>query len=133
MEERTQPLRYGLSTSPRRLTHYLGELTITPSHPTTTRDDPLSRAAGLRGNAGGLWYAHHPFHCLHCHAKLTRKNWFPRNWGPQDEWYPTRWKRDDKSPTRGREICVSCNSPEATERRDKQRLEAAMKALREEP
>lgn len=133
MKGRTKSLSRCLSALPPGLTHHLGETTISHPHPTTTmRDDPLSDASALRGNTGGLWYYRHPFHCQFCHVKLTRKNWFPRNWAPQDEWYPTRWKDDDKTPNRGREICVSCNSPEATERRDRARLEAAVKALRED-
>lgn len=81
-----------------------------------------------RGNADDRWYFDHPFYCLHCDAKLTRKNWFPKNWDRTDQWYPSRWNGVERYKCI--EICQSCNTPEATERRDRERMEAAVKALR---
>jgi hypothetical protein len=100
----------------------------TRSTAATLTDQPHSSEIALRGNADERWYFDHPFHCRHCQAKLNRKNWFPKHWDRQDQRYPSRWKDADRHKCF--EICQSCNTPEATERRDRERVEAAVKALR---
>lgn len=97
----------------------------------TLTGQPHSSEIAIRGNADHHWYVDHPFHCLHCRAKLTRKNWFPKRWDRQDQWYPSRWTDADPRKHPVMEICQSCVTPEATERRDGLRMGVALKALLE--
>lgn len=106
------------------------------SNPSPTATPPTKYQAAQesrqRGCVGDSWYFDHPFYCIHCDVKLTRKNWFPKNWGRTDEWWPSRWSDTERRLNKFVDVCEACNTPEATERRDRVRMEIALKAYLEE-